>query len=316
MLLVIWGTLLSFASLPAVERLSLGELLAADGGATTLQQALLRRRTPVVVAHQLPTDWPGFAAWRPKALRKAMSSQVVEGVKLSQGPDVVYYDKNRANDWRQSGHAPPDPGFVERDLSGASFVDCIFGRGRKVAARDACDGKLAYHTEDIPFGMAADIDGVPLLLDGLDLRDDVVRSDPNALPLTAQLWFAAPGVTATPHYDVTHNCFVQLHGTKRFRLAPPTAARSMYLFPAAHPNARQSQATDPTTADSRFPLASSVEWIEAILKPGDLLYMPAYWFHWVDAKTASVSVNAWSSDINTKLAHDMTRAGLTELVSI
>ena len=43
------------------------------------------------------------------------------------------------------------------------------------------------------------------------------------------------------------------------------------------------------------------------------MFMPAYWFHWVDAKTSSVSVNTWSVDANTKLAHDMTRRGLSEL---
>ena len=42
--------------------------------------------------------------------------------------------------------------------------------------------------------------------------------------------------------------------------------------------------------DEEFPLA-----IEALLGPGDMLYIPPNWWHEVEAVNVSLSVNAWSN---------------------
>ena len=53
------------------------------------------------------------------------------------------------------------------------------------------------------------------------------------------------GSSTQAHYDVAHNVFVQLHGEKRFELRPPSAHRSLHVFPDAHPRARKSQVSEP-----------------------------------------------------------------------
>ena len=35
------------------------------------------------------------------------------------------------------------------------------------------------------------------------------------------MWIGGPGSTTQAHYDVSHNLFTQLHGSKRFRLWGP-----------------------------------------------------------------------------------------------
>ena len=51
-------------------------------------------------------------------------------------------------------------------------------------------------------------------------------------------WHRA-GVAATLHADTSDSTYVQLHGRKEFILLPPAAARSVHMYPAAHPNSGQ-----------------------------------------------------------------------------
>jgi hypothetical protein len=114
---------------------------------------------------------------------------------------------------------------------------------------------------------------------------------------TLNMWIASAGTTTAAHYDSYHNFFVQLHGTKRFFLMPPSAAIALYTYPRLHPSYRQSQvdltmrSNDPRLA-STFPRmaelvkstrigtgAGKLDAMVVDLEPGDVLYVPPYWFH-------------------------------------
>jgi len=115
------------------------------------------------------------------------------------------------------------------------------------------------------------------------------------------LWLSGPGITASCHYDRSHNFFVQVSGAKRFYLWSPLQLKELYIYPFYHPRDRQSQFINlewnersersyplPTTTNARVP-AYSID-----LKPGDVLYVPPYWAHRVTSLTSSVSINTWS----------------------
>ena len=61
-------------------------------------------------------------------------------------------------------------------------------------------------------------------------------------PASFNVWMGTDGVVAATHYDFHHNTYVQVTGQKRWRLAPPSEALRLRLFPEAHPRDRQSQA--------------------------------------------------------------------------
>jgi hypothetical protein len=48
-------------------------------------------------------------------------------------------------------------------------------------------------------------------------------------------------VTAGLHYDLFHNTFVMVEGSKRFTLLAPAAINVAHLHPSLHPGYRQSQ---------------------------------------------------------------------------
>ena len=52
---------------------------------------------------------------------------------------------------------------------------------------------------------------------------------------------------------------------------------------------------DPEAPDfERYPLARQATMIEVIVQPGDMLYVPAGWYHQVRALTFSLSSNRWA----------------------
>ena len=95
----------------------------------------------------------------------------------------------------------------------------------------------------------------------------------------AKLWVGQKGVTMPLHYDSSDNLYVMAWGRKRAILAEPGQYGALYPYPNAHPLAGSSQVNlqDPDLA--RHPgFADAVLW-ETVVGPGDVLYLPGYWWH-------------------------------------
>lgn len=117
---------------------------------------------------------------------------------------------------------------------------------------------------------------------------------------SVNLWIGGKRSTAQAHFDAFHNAFVQILGTKTFLLYPPDQWLYMYLYSRHHPSYRQSQLNfqedDWNHLHKKYPLSSKLGKPYLVkLNPGDMLYLPPYWFHHVEAsETLSISVNVWT----------------------
>ena len=109
--------------------------------------------------------------------------------------------------------------------------------------------------------------------------------------LNSVVWFGAANVRVSTHYDISHNLFFQLSGSKRFDLLPPSAHSALRLYPFWHGSNRQAQASLPL-ADSDQPM-----W-RAELEPGDVLLLPSRWFHRVESLSASIGINWWTGGLD------------------
>ena len=137
---------------------------------------------------------------------------------------------------------------------------------------------------------------------------------PDCLPGFAEanrLELAGPGAVAriwignrseiSAHFDLSENLACVVAGRRRFTLFPPEQLVNLYVGPLDHTMAGQPASMVPLHEPDfeRFPrfreaLAAARS---AELEPGDAMYIPALWWHNVDALSAfNVLVNYWWDD--------------------
>ena len=129
---------------------------------------------------------------------------------------------------------------------------------------------------------------------------------PNPQRSSINVWMGQPRVIAHCHYDGYYNFYAQLYGTKQFTMFRPTNWPGLYPYPFLHPSHAQAQVnlSDLSNAGT-YPLTSRVEAYSVILQPGDLLYMPPMWFHHVESKSVSISVNVWTDSYQTSVMEEV-----------
>lgn len=131
-------------------------------------------------------------------------------------------------------------------------------------------------------------------------RDDVEPSSMLWIDQTDEIafglymWLSGVGIGPWLHFDQDHNFYVQVSGTKRFVLIPPWEYKKLYMYPRTHPHWHKSQVDFDAPDFEKFPLFRDVEAYVANLVPGDVLHIPAYWWHHVRSQSRSVSLASWS----------------------
>jgi hypothetical protein len=108
-----------------------------------------------------------------------------------------------------------------------------------------------------------------------------------------RFWLGPAGTVTPLHCDYDDNIFAQVWGSKRIFLAPPH--HDAYLYPKEANAILSGSPFDPEAPDfERFPLARQAHLVECIVAPGEMLYVPAGWYHQVRALTFSLSSNRWA----------------------
>lgn len=108
-----------------------------------------------------------------------------------------------------------------------------------------------------------------------------------------RFWLGPAGTVTPLHCDYDDNIFAQIWGSKRIFLAPPH--HDEFLYPKEANAILFGSPFNPEAPDfERFPLARQAVLVEVIVQPGDMLYVPAGWYHYVRATTFSLSSNRWA----------------------
>ena len=108
-----------------------------------------------------------------------------------------------------------------------------------------------------------------------------------------RFWLGPAGTVTPLHCDYDDNIFAQVWGTKRIILAPPH--HDAFLYPKEANAILAGSPFDPEAPDfARYPLARQASLVECIVAPGEMLYVPAGWYHQVRALTLSLSSNRWA----------------------
>ncbi|XP_074255403.1 tRNA wybutosine-synthesizing protein 5 isoform X2 [Saimiri boliviensis] len=97
---------------------------------------------------------------------------------------------------------------------------------------------------------------------------------------------SSPGLQLWTHYDVMDNFLIQVTGKKRVVLFSPRDAQYLYL------KGTKSEVLNIDNPDlAKYPLFSKARRYECSLEAGDVLFIPALWFHNVISEEFGVGVN-------------------------
>lgn len=226
--------------------------VTALGKGEFLEEFYYRNR-PVIVRGGA-SHWPAVANWTPASFRERFGAVEIEYLE-------------GANRYRHAGD-------VQRRTTVAEFVD-------RVESTRASNEFYIVAT-NLTFRRSADLLPLSADLRPLPFLPPIPLDDPGVV----NLWFGPRGTITPLHHDVMNVVFSQVYGRKEFVLAPS------FSMPAVYNRYNVYSDVDPIVIDrARFPRAESVPWLRAAVAPGDVLFIPAGWWHWVFARDTSISIS-------------------------
>ncbi|KAI7830402.1 hypothetical protein BC939DRAFT_521604 [Gamsiella multidivaricata] len=178
--------------------------------------------------------------------------------------------------------------------------------------KDGCDKK------EKPIGYLAQhdlFDQIPRLRRDIDIpdycligpRDQGGYDPPDDVLLNA--WFGPRGTVSPMHTDPYHNLLAQVVGRKYIRLYAPKETSKLYCFGSDSEDGTQEQEQEQEQETTmlgntsqvevenpdleRHPLFAEARYVETILEPGEVLYIPFKWWHYIRSLSTSFSVSFW-----------------------
>ncbi|XP_038210702.1 bifunctional peptidase and arginyl-hydroxylase JMJD5 [Zerene cesonia] len=130
-----------------------------------------------------------------------------------------------------------------------------------------------------------------------ELKDDIIEpeyccfSETND-PVNIMAWYGPKGTVSPLHHDPTKNLLAQVVGEKRLYLFSPKD--SEHLYPHEHELLNNTARIDPRCPDfEKYPEYKNATPYFCILRPGQMLYIPPKWWHFVESLSVSFSVSFW-----------------------
>ena len=213
---------------------------------------LVERREPVILANTLAAGWRATGRWSPRYLSQRLgsdTSDLILPVRRGATPVVQYYNhelRAKTEALHDDGlideahRAPPRPPHPELMSMEVFWQQQQQQQQQQEQEEEEASGRGNYLHTSVPlFSQSPNRD-----------LDELVRAEMRGLKLWTtpassaraaattqpswQLWMGSAGVTSALHYDQQHNIYTQIHGMKRFLLAPPSAASAAHIFPRVH----------------------------------------------------------------------------------
>jgi hypothetical protein len=228
----------------------------SDLGHEEFDRDYYRRSRPFVVRGGARA-WPAFARWSPEHLRARFGDRIVKVAINRRGA----FDYARARQESMPFHHAADLIHADRP-----------------------DGEIFHYVQQrsIPVEF-------PELLADLQVPRWIDRPDWIA---ATNLWYGGAGNVTPLHFDRDNNFYAQLRGRKHLTLFDPS--HFLDLYPDLGSALSHISRVDLLAPDyASFPALRATRSIEVLLEPGDLLYLPPYWWHLVRSLDEAISINYW-----------------------
>ena len=209
---------------------------------------------PVVMTGAMD-DWPALSRWTDDDLKRRFGERIVE-VQANRNSDANY-EINQTK--------------LRTEMPLAEFVDLTRTVGETnnyyITANNSGKNKEALRE----------------LWDDIVVFPEYLRDDEPAN--RGFFWFGPKGTVTPLHHDLTNNFMAQVRGRKLCRLIAP------YELPRVYNSRHCYSQVDLDHVDyDRFPLFRDVTVVDVVIGPGDLLFLPVGWWHYVRGLDISITM--------------------------
>ncbi|PXF50183.1 Lysine-specific demethylase 8 [Gracilariopsis chorda] len=149
--------------------------------------------------------------------------------------------------------------------------------------------RQSHTTENVYMAQHPLLDYIPALRKDISQPHYMKAAGKDTADLV-NLWMGSAGTGTKLHFDSADNILVQLVGRKKLVLIDPK--QSHLLYPTSS-GANISTVDVENPDHTKFPRFCEARGMTVYLEPGDALYMPAHYWHWVRAISSSMSINFW-----------------------
>jgi hypothetical protein len=213
------------------------------------------RNRPVVMLG-LTEGWPAHTEWTPQRLKERLGHVEVE-VQSDRDADELY--ELHSNEHKRLMRFGV---YIDRIMQ----VDC---------------GNDLYLTANNHFFERPDT--ATLLADFVMPTEYL---DANAPPGTIFFWLGPRGTLTPLHHDIVNVLFVQVQGRKHITLLPALQTHRVYNNIGVY-----SQVDFREPNFQQYPRFADTTPVSVIVEPGDALFIPVGWWHYVEALDTSVSLS-------------------------
>ncbi|KAL1915775.1 uncharacterized protein VTP21DRAFT_6534 [Calcarisporiella thermophila] len=220
---------------------------------------ILNNPTPIIIPREAISHWPALSRWSPSYLIELAGERLV--------PIEI-------------GKAYTESRWTQKLMPLDKFITRYMLNTRRNTLEE---GEVAYLAQHDLLAQ------IPRLKQDIMIPDYCFTTDNTVL---TNVWIGPAGTVSPLHHDPYHNLFVQVVGSKFFRLHSPNETK--YLYPHDDGMLSNTSQVDPERVDvKRFPLYNSAEYIDCVIGPGEVLYVPPGWWHYVKSLSTSFSVSFW-----------------------
>jgi len=212
------------------------------------------KNKPVILTDMM-SDWAAMSQWSPDFLKQHYGEAQVE-IQLGRDSDPKYEINSQ-----QHKQTVSLSNYVDMVVNGGETNDYYLVAGNANLERPDLKGLL----DDIVF---------PEFLNPTDLRQRVF------------FWFGPAGTITPLHHDPLNLMMAHVSGRKRWRLISPDYTPLLYNFVGVFSE------VDLENPDyEAYPLFRQVKFIETVLEPGEIIFVPVGWWHQVKGLDVSLSVS-------------------------
>ncbi len=183
--------------------------------------------------------------------------------------------------------------FYSDDFQGFNF------ESKKVSISTALETLVSMADAPQPPAIALQAIDVPNVMPSFPRDNTMPLLDSDVTP---RIWIGNRSMVAT-HFDNNHNIACVVSGSRRFTIFPPDQVGNLYIGPLLRtPGGSPISVVDLRAPDyAKYPkFRQALEsGLEAVLEPGDAIYIPILWWHGVESlDPLNVLVNYWWNDVN------------------